>query len=499
MTDMTALVSAEISASLTDKMMRGVFVFSGNVEPDYYEQFEYAIPDYTGTPRTVFVGIFVDRETTYDEKKDQTTCIAYDFSWYLTMNYPSLVDRTLLSVIDQGNKFYGQLDFDNYTGVFQPGDIVTGATSGDRGLVYSVDAVNYRIVMEILTGVPTTGSDYFQDDEYLTVGGVNIAQADGQTVDYSLTEYYPEDWVERVLENVDGGGSTGIDPYRLANSATLWADPSTGIQKTFFFEDKETIVQCVDRIAEYMDYIFFRRWTVSGSVYTPAAYFIPESDIDSETDGLDLPAKVTITPTSYAVISPARYERSGGENFNRIIVRCQDLETSQWFMAIKETAEIGTGAIPRTYKETNGNISKQEEADNRADDLYDYYCTPILKYTVLLRARSDLQLIQLLAFSGFTGKITNADYRIVEILYRYADQGAVNHTQVVVIPDSQFRAYLQLKRTFSDTVAKMRAIIQDIRNGEMSVDIGTVRAINGNEVTMVTDQGVTKPSRDESA
>ncbi|GEM_PF-5619811 len=490
---MDSLVSVEITDSLNDKMMRGIFTFSGNVEPAYYEKFSYAIPDYSGTSQVVFVGIFVDGETSYSAEKDQTTCIAYDFSWYLTMNYPQLTDRNLLSIIDQDKITYYRLDFTNYTGLFGIGDIITGATSGHIASVWEVDQFDHYLIITIISGSPDGDGDYFTDTEYLKVNGTNIATADGQTVVYTVSDYYPEDWVERLLENVDGGGSTGIDAYRMANSATLWDT----IQKTFFFEDLETIIQVIDKVADYMDYIFYRRWvTVAGSP-KPSAYFIPEDDIDSATDGLDLPAKVTITPTSYAVISPARYERKGGQNFNRIIVKCKALAKSEWYRSVKETSEITNGKTPRTYKEINEDISSQDDADDRADDLYDYYCTPILKYDVTLRARSDLRKLQLLAFSGFT-QITSGDYRIVDIRYVYDRAGTVNRTQVTVIPDSQFRAYLQLKRTFTEHISRMRAVIRDIKNGEPEVEIGTVTDVTDDEVTATLEQGLTSLSRDAS-
>jgi hypothetical protein len=372
--------------------------------------------------------------------------------------------------------------------------IITGGTSGHTALIHEVYQMSRWLLITILSGTPDGDGDYFTDGEYLKVGGTNYATADGQTVEYAVADYYPEDWVTRLLGGSEWETKTGIYPYRMTNSATLWADPETGIQKTFTFEEKTTKAASIQEVAEYMNYIFYCRWNTIAGVKRPCAYFIPETDIDDADEGLDLPAKATITPASYAVVTGVNYVQDGDEKYNKITVKCQSLTSETWYTAIRPQEDIGD--IVEDYKEINPYIATQDECDARADDLYDYYTNHIKKYDMTLLKRSDLVLYQQLALSGFS-QLTSGDYRIISINYVFNTGGTVNETRITIVPESQFKAYLNLNRTFTDTIAEVNKMIRYLKDQDAKIEIGTATDVTDG-ITALTEAGLTSISRDAS-
>jgi hypothetical protein len=509
------LLSGTVNVSIADRMYRGTFEFETSAEAYLstvgFKTIQFIIPDYAAALNMVFFGFVPSSGANLAPAEDKATLIAFDYAWYLTMQYLSDTDMVLLSLDDQAIQYQYRLNYDYCTDPylnFAVGDIVVGGTTGHTGKVienhFSGAWGRGWLLLGEMTGTMIAGH-YFQDDEDLNVNGVTFAAADGYTMDYTTIwdDYYPDDWVKRLLGGDEWQKTTGIYPYRIANTATLW----NTIQVTMPFDEKTTKMQAIEEVAKYLGYIFMVKWQLIGGVYTPCAYFIPLDEIDylivngDSHNGLDLPSSDPsdiVTLTSSHLTSPATYEECGEEKYNRITVRCQDIN-GVWYSSKKETDGVKYGdEIPVEYYEINTEIASQAEADTRCNDLYTYYASHIKKYEIALLKRSDLQLYQKINFGGFGTEIPSGNYRIIAIEYSYGEGTVLNETRCTVVPDAQFHAYLNLSRTFTDTISEIRAIVKDELNRIGAVEAGTVTAIDGNKVTIKTERGMTKIVRDAS-
>ena len=72
-----------------------------------------------------------------------------------------------------------QLAFDNKTGNFVPGQVVTGAVSGSTGIITGIETEGFAVTAGILWLEAVTGD--FQDNEPLEVATVQVALADTST------------------------------------------------------------------------------------------------------------------------------------------------------------------------------------------------------------------------------------------------------------------------------------------------------------------------------
>lgn len=513
--DGTLIKRIEAKVGLSDKMYQGAIEYDkceqSILDATYFKRVELSIPDYTGTDQLVMLGLFPSSNAEHAADGSSETLIAYDYAWYLTMQYLSDADMVLPSLDDQDITILYRLNYDYCTtpGLdFAEGDIVEGSITGHLGKVienhFSGAWGRGYLILGEMQGTPIAGH-YYQDDENLLVGGVVIAAADGYTMVASSSEapdLYPDMWVERVLGGDNWEKTTGIYPWRLANTATLW----NTVQTTFVFEEKQTKMQAIQDLAKYLNYIFYVRWNQIGIIWTPCAYFIPETEIDDQisegdlTNGLDLPAKAVIAETDPYVVSPVSYSQKGDEMYNRVTVRCQSLITGEWFTSKQETTGVKNGDdLPIEYYEVNTDIGSQAEADARALDLFTYYSDHIKTWDITLQARSDLRLLQQINFGGFGTKIPSGNYRIVDISYVYENGGVTNETKITVVPLAQFSAYLNISRTFTDSISEVQAIVRDQLNKMGQIEAGTVTAIDGAVVTVMTERGMTKVTRDPSA
>lgn len=509
------LISGKVNVAMNDKMYRATLEFETAAEAFLtdvsFKNTQIIIPDYLGTQRLVFYGLIPSSGATLAVAADKCSLTAYDYAWYLTMQYLTLADRVLLSLDEQVATLIYRENYDYCTDPylnFAEGDIVTGSITGHSGKVIENHFSGYMgegyLILGDMTGTMIAGH-YFQDDENLQVNGVTIAAADGYTMDVSnpLVQYYPDDWVIRVLGGANWEKTTGIYPYRIASTATLW----NTIQRTFTFEEKETKYQAIERVAKYLGYIFYVKWQyIPGNLtYMPLAYFIPLDEIDDLivngdlTNGLDLPRSdpvniVVLTPNDF--VSPATYEEKGDEKYSRVTVKCQDLN-GIWYTSKLETDPVKYGEeIPVEYFEINQDIASQSECDQRCSDLFTYYAVHIKKWQVTLLARSDLVLYQKVNLGAFGTEIPTGNYRIIGIEYSYANGGIENLTRISIISDAQFHAYLNISRTFTDTISNTRAIIKDELTKLGAVEAGTVTAIDGSTITVMTESGTTRIVRD---
>jgi hypothetical protein len=64
--------------------------------------------------------------------------------------------------------------------------------------------------------------------------------------------------------------------------------------------------------------------------------------------------------------------------------------------------------------------------------------------------------------------------------------------------ETQFKAYLNLKRIFTDTLNLIRTIAKDELNKRGLPEVATVNIIDGTRITATNEEGLTRITRDGS-
>lgn len=490
------LIAGKISRSLADKMYSAVFQFDKTTTTDslYWSKVVFKIPDYTGTAfNTVFVGIIPSGDVNYTNVRQYATPLGnqtfkgYDYAWYLSNQTVEPQYQVLLKSTDQNVAFSRRykLQYTDYAHPFIPGDRVTGAVSGESATVIETHS-GYVIVSSPIGSYP-----YFQDLENLLVAGTVYAKANGSALNYDNPDYYfqcyPSDFIKELL----GGGSTwstygdlpgynwdkvsGIYPMYFKDDRSVWGVVGEIPEIEFAFAQTTTKIEAIEKICNYMKWIFYVRWgTVGGVPDTPCAYFLPQEDLDLVV-GQPLPAPVYVTSTGGTgtdagkyLKSPFKVVKSGENHYNWITVRCQGL-AGEWHEAYEYQGDpydptfnpTGT-ALKRPYSENNPNITTYAECAARVADLKAYYFQRVQTWTATFLKRSDFALLQKLIISGYETAIPAGDYRIIGIEYNYDRAGTVNEVTVQIISDSSFSAYLNLKRVFYDPIFEIQNIAQKI-------------------------------------
>lgn len=515
------LISASANQNMTDKMASARFDYDtalmGAGTDFYFKRVTLTIPDYTDVSQNVFVGFFPSGAVTYGADGSVESATAYDYAWYLTMQYLTRDNQVFLSYTNQqtvntyilyyrdiyhatiptearywnvGDTLYGETSL--VSGVILENHRGGSAGSGEPG-PYNVGSY---VILGELSGDMIDGH-YFIDNEHLMVNGLEYAHSDGWALPQSTTPpeltISPDQYVRRLLGGDNSGSDwdrlTGISPYRI--TACAWSDTSDPVSVDFIFTEKTTKLQAIERICKYIRYVFFVKIVNN----YPSAYFIPESAIDDPAVGLDLPAMVSVTATDAYLVSPVKLERRGGEKYNKVTVRCQDL-SGNWYESVLPLNGDTGEEIPIEYSEINQDAINQAECDQRCTDIYAYYSEQVKTYTATFLLRSDFRLLQKLSFTGVTG-VPNAEYRIVGIEYQYADAGATNQVVCTIIADSQFQFWLNLNRVFTDSISEIQTIIKDYNNQQDKNEVGTVLAIDetAGVATIKTESGITKKVR----
>ena len=483
------LISGRISRSLADKMYSAVFQFDKTTTPEslYWSKVVYKIPDYTGTTfNTVFVGIVPSGDTNFTNVRSSATALgnqqfkAYDYAWYLsnqTVEPENQVFLVYTDQIDPINQIYRLYYRNGVSPIVSPGDRIVGASSGDSATIISVNGtyLSGYLLVSAMGGSP----DYFQDGEQLKIVGVLRAYADGHaTQEYPTpSRMYPGAYIFKLL-----GGDTlaskwaevsGIYPKYFKSSAPVWGVTIPEIE--FAFTPTTTKIEAIEKICNYMKWIFYVKWdTVGSTPDTPCAYFLPQEDLDL-VEGQPLPAPVYVTITGGTgtdagnyLKSPFRLVNSGENQYNWYTVRCQGL-AGEWHEDYGMDGDpydptfnpTGT-QIKRPYIENNPNITTYAECTARVADLMAYYKYRVQTWTATFVKRSDFALLQKLVISGYGTSIPDGDYRIIDIEYNHDKAGTVNEVIVQIIPDARFTAYLNLKRVFYDPIFEIQNIAQKV-------------------------------------
>lgn len=412
------ITAGSIKRSLSDKMYTATFQFdktttAGPSSSIYWTKIYFWMPDYTGAWNLVFVGIVPSSNSKYTAHDGthlvgDDTIQAYGYDFYLTHQY--LSDKLLQ--------------------------------------------------MPNRAGVETMTPDTF-------VNGCL-----GNTIAYNTSTH---EW--SVVDSTKWVYGSGIYPYNV-NLPSGWGTslPSTD----FLFTTKTTKAEAIQKICEYTKQIFYVRWQYVSGAWTPCAYLVDEAKIDYAvgTGGLDLPDPVYLSNggspyanDAYAYLtSPITLEQKGEDQYNFFTVRCQSLE-GKWIQATQFIAgsdgpydEIynPTGTQIRSdYYEENKDIATSSDCFARATNLIDYYRSQILTWKCTLKLRSDLVLLQRLYISGYTTMIPDGTYRIIDIEYNFADGGTTNEVTISFIDDAKFKAYLNLKRIYTNTIFEIQNVVKD--------------------------------------
>lgn len=492
------LISGKISRSLADKMYSAVFQFDKTTTSDslYWSKVVFKMPDYTGTNfNTVFVGTVPSGDVDYTNVRQYSTALgrqsfkAFDYAWYLSNQTVEPQYQVLLKYADQTAAYTHiyRLDYTSITNIFVPGDRIVGAISGDSATVVEVPVGYYIYISSMI------GSDpYFQDGENITVCGTTYAHASGHAVDQRSPLYqriYPSTYIKMLLgggESVTGTSTppgyfwnkvSGIYPMYFKSDSSVWGVSGQIPEIEFAFTSTTTKMDAIEKICNYMKWIFYVRWgTVDGVPDTPCAYFLPQEDLDLVV-GQPLPAPVYVTSTGGTgtdagkyLMSPFRRVISAENQYNWITVRCQGF-SGEWHQSFDYQGDVydpaynPTGTVlKRPYIEVNQNITTYAECVARVNDLKSYYFSYVQTWTATFRQRSDFAVLQKLVVSGYGISIPDGNYRIIGIEYNYDKAGTVNEVIVQVITDSQFSAYLNLKRVFYDPIFEIQNIAQKIFN-----------------------------------
>jgi len=502
-------VSGSVRRSLIDKMASGTFDFdkttvAGLLSTLFWTKLTLSIPDYSGRWNTVFVGIAPSSQTnfTYIEYPGialgNQTLKVYDYSWYLTNQTLEPDDLVLLTWADQQADLIYTLDYRSGSaiGLATPGNRVKGDTSGDGGTIIALNTSAQTLTLKALTG----SSPYFSVDEQIRVNGYLVAIADSAAYDahyYPNAHVYPTNFIWKLLGGYDAptwGGKwaemTGIKPT-YAGSDASW------VEREFIFTEKTTKAQAIEQICQYMKWIFYIRYYNN----IPEAWFFDEANLDT-VGCLPDPVYVTSTTDHDAadarkhLISPFTLVQAGENQYNWFHVRCQGLLDGEWYDKIDYVGDVydpvlnSTGSVIKRpyYEPNNTSLAVQADCDARVTDLKTYYQKQVCTWTATFTMRSDFVLLQKLIISGYgAAALPDGDYRIIDIQYDYRKSGTENTVTVKIINDDDFRAYLNLKRVYMNSVLEIQNIAKDIIDKNVVNQTGTVIITSGNSVIVALD------------
>ncbi|MEA3458767.1 MAG: hypothetical protein U9R21_08845, partial [Candidatus Thermoplasmatota archaeon] len=175
----------------------------------------------------------------------------------------------------------------------------------------------------------------------------------------------PSDTITTLLGGTEWETVTGIKPHRINNVAD-W----TNIKKSFEFGDRCTRWKAIQEICDYCDFVFVVKWRDVAGTWVPSAYFVNDTDIDSSTAGIDIPAAVTITNPDAYLMDGVSVKDSPEHRYNKVLVTGYDAATATYFYA--EAKKPGT-EIPVEYIYADASLNTQDKTEAKAQELLDFF------------------------------------------------------------------------------------------------------------------------------
>ena len=486
--------------SMIDPVSRATFNFDGaetggQFSSIYYKEIILTMPNEIGTEYPVFVGFFPSSLANYGTVDISESFTAYDYGWYLGMQYLADADLALLTPAGQAgiSQYRYMLQYDFIEHQFSVGQVVVGGTSGHQGRILEVHTYGTRYI--IMTILSSGTGPFFQDDEQLLVDDEVYAYADGHTMDVTGTPAtrYPDDWLRSVLGGDNWANVTGIEPYRIGNTATVWGGTKPAID--FIFDSMASKISAIDDVGQYLGYIKEIKPRAVGSTYRTSLYFIPQADIDHPTNGLDLPATLMVISPSPYLDEPVTLEQDGSRKYNKITVWCQTFTGGWLHKTIQSSGVDDEMEKPIEFAEIAKDIATKAECIQRCEDLWDYNHMQILKWKATFIERPDIQKYQKIVFSGYGSQIADGTYRVIDAENRIADGGTLNQTVCTLLLDSQFSAYLNLNRVFTDSIRMVEALIKSALLKQGKTETGIVDTDVDGKLTVITDRGQPRIAR----
>lgn len=287
-------------------------------------------------------------------------------------------------------------------------------------------------------------------------------------------------WITHLLDGTD------ITAYRIADGPTTSAE--------FTFSATTTKQKVITSIADYLGYLFYVRWSDNEAI----AYFIDPANIDSTTDGLDLPEPLTITIDNGTLVGLPSVKSVSEKTYNRIIVRGRDSSDNVYLTSVAETSELTAGLVLATeYYEESLNYNTQAICDARSAFLLNGLSTQMFTVRATFIKRHDLRLWQKIRFtgSGFPTQLVNMGWlRIVTIQYDVREANEVVTIEATM--DNDISLISELADVFDSNSTSETVSIVDTTISELSeICAGTITAIDGTTATVLLENGNTIQAR----
>jgi len=268
---------------------------------------------------------------------------------------------------------------------------------------------------------------------------------------------------------------TGIYPYRIVDPATIEVDGYTYTPKDFSFEARSTKARIIQALCEYCGFVFLVKWKDLGSGLVPCAYFVHEDEIDDASSGLDLPYPVTFVSPHPGLMQPVRIEERAEERYNRITVRSSSA-SGQWYSYTYETKALENGdELPLEYVEERSDLGSLDLVIARAAELFDYYSATTYTYTVTVIDQTDLELYQIVRFSGYSLIPSGTDMRIISI----------SHALTPTHTETTFTC------TPASRLSDLRALLRN-QQADLVAEVQTIAQAGSSRPTSATCQGWTR-------
>lgn len=396
----------------------------------------FFMPDYTGKTNPVFVGMIPSETRKHSSWAGDETFKAHSFAWYLSHQYLPVIPNSRLNINCLTSMIYDPRSaFDPSNNNVMYPDVYVHGLLGRNLNCYG--PLPY----------PLKEGEWYVDDasEYWR----------------RITNLYPQN-IAAVIDHGD-------------YVAPPWVQQD--------FSTTTTKQQAIDRLNQYYRYVFYDKWSADASGnYQPNAYWIPFVDIDTGAgSGLALPTKVNLTLNSTTssdlfpwLVGEIDVDQKGDERCNFVQVRCQtaggwveDVEISgNVFHPVYNTGASAPYELPIEYYNENSNIATLADCSANATDIMTYYGQQVLTYRMTFKMRSDLELYQLVAVSGFNnstyGEMEDGDYRIIDITYRLANGRVTNEVEVILMKADKYAAYQNVSRVYASAIQTIQNIVKTL-------------------------------------
>ena len=293
----------------------------------------------------------------------------------------------------------------------------------------------------------------------------------------------PATIITALLGGDDWETETGIEPYVIDN---VYYYGTTLNAKTWDFEKNTTRQTVIDKLSAWCRFIWLVKWNPATGA--PRAYFTSEKDIDIS---LELPAAVTFTSTDtpLQVLGEITYDIKGDAQYNKVIVYGRDSTGKSISSTLQSTDVTNKQAKPITYVESTGAFATQAQLDTRAAELFSYKASVIKVFTATLINRVDLEPLQKVRFTGFTG--IDEDWCRITSIVKEID-GPMKKVTIEFTSDALFWSINDMYRESNpDEIGTIESVFDSKAAGMGGNYFGTVQAKDDNTktATVVLDDG----------